>query len=307
MEPQETVLIVDDERFTIGVLLEVLEDTYHTVIARNGEQALKRARSDTPPDLILLDIVMPGMDGFEVCRQLKADEATQDIPILFVTAMDEVGDEAQGLALGAIDYITKPISPSLVKLRVANHLKLKRQNDLLRNLATRDGLTGIPNRRRFDGYLEQVWARAIHARSPVTAILMDIDFFKLYNDGHGHAAGDDCLRQVAEALHGAVDRGTHLVARYGGEEFVALLPDTGPQEAERIGENLRRAVADLGLPHGHSQVAPYVTVSLGAFSLLPETGARAAALVQKADENLYGAKALGRNRLVASSQLAPVR
>jgi diguanylate cyclase (GGDEF)-like protein len=298
MDSRGRVLIVDDERFNINVLIDLLEPDFETMVAMNGEQALKRAKSSTPPDLILLDIMMPAIDGYEVCRILKANEATNDIPIIFITAMDKVGDEEKGLALGAIDYITKPISPSLVKLRVGNHIKLKQQSDLLRDLATFDGLTGIPNRRRFDLSLEREWQYSIHNGSPLTLILMDIDYFKPYNDNYGHTSGDDCLRKVAKSLTGAINRNIDLVARYGGEEFVCLLPNTNGQNSEITGEKLRNAVADLRIPHEYSKAAPYITISLGAATMTPGSEDSSLVLIENADRNLYGAKEQGRNRLV---------
>ncbi|MGN7614567.1 diguanylate cyclase, partial [Magnetococcales bacterium HHB-1] len=239
------VLIVDDERFNINVLVDLLSPDYETMIAKSGEQALKRVQSKSPPDLILLDIMMPEMDGYEVCRRLKSDPATGNIPIIFVTAMDRTGDEELGLELGAIDYITKPISPSLVKLRVRNHIKLKKQSDILRNIATLDGLTSIPNRRRFDERLDLEWRRASRSGESLTLILMDIDYFKPYNDNYGHAQGDECLKTVASALSKTVTRAADMVARYGGEEFVSLLPGLNGSESLMMGERLRNAVIEL--------------------------------------------------------------
>ena len=300
MVKQGRVLIVDDERFNINVLVELLRPDYVTMVAKNGKQALKLARSDTPPDLILLDIMMPGMDGYEVCRRLRQEPLTENIPIIFVTALDEVESEEKGLELGAVDYIVKPISPLLVKLRVKNHIRLKQQNDLLRNLATLDGLTGIPNRRRFDQYLEQEWQRSMRSGTFLSMVMMDIDFFKRYNDHYGHGAGDGCLRRVARALSGAVLRAVDLVARYGGEEFVCLLPDIDAGAAVVIGEKLRKAVADLGIPHEYSQAAAYVTISLGVATMIPRREETSLALLEQADQNLYRAKEQGRNRLCLS-------
>ena len=297
MNKRERVLIVDDERLNINVLVDLLGDDYDTMVAKNGVQALKRVRSSSRPDIVLLDIMMPDRDGYEVCRQLKADPGTRDIPVVFISALSHVGDEEKGLELGAVDYISKPISPALVKLRVRNHLRLKRQSDILRNLAAFDGLTGIPNRRRFDEYLAEQWRQSMVNRTPLSLIMMDIDFFKRYNDRYGHVAGDDCLRQIAKALSDVIARDADLLARYGGEELVCLLPETDAAGAAIIAEQLRQAVLTLGIAHDQSPVASQVTISLGAATMVPDTSASPSDLVELADAHLYMAKERGRNRL----------
>ncbi len=297
MNKRERVLIVDDERLNINVLVDLLGADYDTMVAKNGLQALKRAQSTTRPDLILLDIMMPDMDGYEVCRILKGDLRTKDIPVVFVTALNQVGDEEKGLELGAIDYISKPISPALVRLRVRNHLSLKRQREILSNLANLDGMTGIPNRRQFDQQLEHHWRHALSNGIPLSLILMDIDLFKSYNDNFGHVAGDDCLKKVATALARATCRDTDMVARYGGEEFVCLLPETDAQGAETVGDRLRNAVLELEIPHQYSDVAQHITLSLGGATCVPDLAESSSALVEHADRNLYVAKEQGRNRL----------
>ncbi|MCP4289025.1 MAG: diguanylate cyclase [Gammaproteobacteria bacterium] len=297
MNKREKILIVDDERLNINVLVDLLGTDYDTMVAKNGTQALKRAQSATRPDLILLDIMMPDMDGYEVCRILKGDPRTKDIPVVFITALNQVGDEEKGLELGAIDYISKPISPALVRLRVRNHLNLKRQSEILRDLANLDGMTGIPNRRLFDHQLEHQWRHASSNGIPLSLILMDIDFFKSYNDHFGHVAGDDCLKKVATALARATCRDTDMVARYGGEEFVCLLPGTDAQGAETVGDRLRNAVLELEIPHEYSDVARHLTLSLGGATCVPDLTESSSALVEQADRNLYVAKEQGRNRL----------
>ncbi len=297
MNKRDKILIVDDERFNINVLVDLLGADYDTMVAKNGVHALKRVQSATRPDLILLDIMMPAMDGYEVCRRLKGDPRTEDIPVIFISALNQVGDEEKGLELGAVDYISKPISPALVRLRVRNHLRLKHQSDVLRDLSNFDGMTGIPNRRRFDQYLEQQWRHALSNELPLSLTLMDIDFFKLYNDHYGHIGGDDCLKQVAAALARATHRDTDLVARYGGEEFVCLLPGTDARGAAIVGERLRNAVLELEIPHEYSSVASYITLSLGVATRAPDAAESGTALVEQADRNLYIAKEQGRNRL----------
>jgi diguanylate cyclase (GGDEF)-like protein len=293
-----TILIVDDERFNITILKDLLDPEYNTMIAKNGVQALSRVESADLPDLVLLDIMMPEMNGYEVCEKLKSNPRTADIPIIFISAMNQAGDESKGLKLGAIDYITKPFSPELVLLRVKNHIKMKKMSDRFRDMATLDGLTGIANRRRFDMFLEQEWSRSMRAASPLSLILMDIDFFKPFNDNYGHAHGDDCLKQVAQALQSTMTRTTDLVARYGGEEFVCVLPETDREGVELFGEKLRNAVSGLKFPHAHSKTADHVTISLGGITTTPTKEAKAEELITSADKNLYQAKEQGRNRLV---------
>lgn len=323
---RETLLVVDDERFNLNVLKDLLEPDYDLLLAKSGEQALQRVLSIPHPDLILLDIMMPGLDGYQVLERLKADPATREIPVIFVTAMSEETDEAKGLALGAVDYITKPISPAVVQARIRTHLTLRRSmvalqdmnkeivslntlleekncellklNSVLQNMAMLDGLTGIPNRRHFDNYLEQEWNRSVRDHSCLSLILIDIDFFKPFNDHYGHAAGDVCLKQVAQALAHTMTRTIDLVARYGGEEFVCLLPGTNGNGLVTVGNRLRESIRSLGLAHHHSKVASHVTISLGGVSMTPSRDILPGTLIQSADERLYQAKKEGRDRLV---------
>ena len=297
-ESRGTILIADDERFNITVLKDLLDPEYDTMVAKNGLQVLSRVSGAELPDLILLDIMMPEMDGYEVCAKLKADPRTADIPVIFISALNQVGDESKGLELGAIDYIAKPFSPDLVRLRVRNHIKYKKMSDHFRKMATLDGLTGIANRRRFDQFLEQEWQLSMRTKSPLSLILMDIDFFKSYNDNYGHSAGDDCLKSVALELAGSITRSTDLVARYGGEEFVAVLPETEVEGAALFGEKLRLNVSNLRIPHGYSKTAFHVTISLGVATVVPEKGDNPENLLLEADNKLYQAKEQGRNRLI---------
>ncbi len=291
---KQSVLIVDDMVSNIEILSGVLGTEYEVLFATSGKDALDVVY-DQAPDLILLDVIMPDMDGYEVCAKLKADERTRDIPVIFVTAMDQEEDESKGLNAGVIDYITKPFRSSIVKARVRNHLELKRYRDLLKELSTVDGLTGIPNRRRFDEVLESEWRRARRNQTPLSLLLMDIDFFKAYNDHYGHLAGDDCLRQLARGLAEIVRRPADLVARYGGEEFVLLLPDTDADGAIWVANRVQDKIKHLNIPHSHSAVADYVTFSIGVATLVPADDQTLFDLIQCADKLLYTAKQNGRN------------
>ena len=299
MSPTEKplVLIVDDHPTNIRVLAETLKSEYRVKTATNGRTALDLANLSEKPDLIMLDVMMPEMDGYEVCQHLKNTEASKDIPVIFVTAKREMGDEERGLNMGAADYITKPFSPPIVQARVRNHIALKQKTDLLESLASLDGLTGIPNRRNFSEAIDSEWRRAGRSGKPLSLIMADVDYFKAYNDHYGHGAGDDCLKYVATALANIPVRPGDLVARYGGEEFVAILPDTDFDGAKSVAEDFRSMVEALALPHAHSSVAGHVTISAGfATALLPRSK-RWEALLEEADKMLYQAKRAGRNRV----------
>lgn len=295
-EQQSKILIVDDEFFNIESLVGLLKSSYKIMIAKNGVQALRALQSDTLPDLILLDIVMPEMDGFEVIRHLKENPLTRNIPVIFLTAKNDIESESQGLYLGAMDYISKPFHTTIVHARIRTHLGLKRKMALLEKMVSLDGLTEIPNRRSFDTAKKREWDRALREGEPISLIMMDVDQFKQYNDHYGHSGGDVCLQAVARALFGCIHRPGDLVARYGGEEFVAILANTDPEGAERIAEQLRQSVMTLQLPHASSGVAAHVTISLGVATMIPTLKATPEQLQEAADQMLYEAKRQGRNR-----------
>lgn len=295
------LLVVDDQPINIRVMQQIFSqaERYRLLAATGGVQALALCQRQPQPDLVLLDIVMPDMDGFAVCRALKADPATRDIPVIFVTAHTDAAQETEALQAGAVDFIPKPVTPAVVRARVQTQLTLKAQNDVLRRLAVLDGLTGVANRRQLDTQLVQELARSARTRKTVSVIMLDVDFFKRYNDRYGHLAGDDCLRAVARALKAQLKRPADLVARYGGEEFVCVLPETPPSEALQLAQALERSVRDLALAHADSDVAPVVTVSLGVAGLISAPGqaeAACASLLAQADAALYNAKRSGRGR-----------
>ncbi|MEP7282400.1 MAG: diguanylate cyclase [Rubrivivax sp.] len=297
------LLVVDDQAANVQALYQAFADDHQVFMATSGEQALEVCRAKQP-DLVLLDIVMPGMDGHEVCAALKADPATCDTPVIFVTAHHDDAAEAKGLDLGAVDFISKPINPRIVRARVRTHLMLKGQSDLLRQWAYLDGLTQVGNRRSFDERLSAEWGRACRQKSPLSVVMLDVDFFKRYNDHHGHQAGDDCLFRVASALRDGLRRPTDLLARYGGEEFVALLPDTDAHGALAVATELGRRVRALAIPHAASEVGPVVTVSGGVATWEAASGDDAAALLRAADAQLYAAKLQGRDRVMAQARAA---
>ncbi len=293
------VLIVDDSAETIKILGEAIDDLCEILVAVNGAKALEIVASPNPPDLILLDVLMPEMDGYEVCKKIKANPATYGIPVLFVTSLNELEEEAKGLELGAIDYITKPVNPHIVRARVKNHLDLLRQRDMLEKLCSIDSLTCIPNRRRFDETLEQEWSRSIRSGRPISLLIMDLDSFKAYNDFYGHPAGDECLKLVAQTVHCSMRRPADLAARYGGEEFVILLPETDINGAVGVAGMLQNEIAELDIKHARSQARDHVTVSIGVAGGIPKTGDSQEILLKTADKALYEAKGNGRNQVRA--------
>lgn len=298
---QQTILVVDDEPANVHALGRLLKDEYRIQVSNSGEKVLDIVGDKTQqlPDLILLDIQMPGVDGYEVCRRLKEDPRTDGIVVIFVTARDTASDEERGLKLGAVDYISKPISPAIVRARVDTHMNLKRKTDMLERFALLDGLTGIHNRRYFDEQLEKELARNLRTDHPLSVIMMDIDHFKEFNDHYGHGAGDKCLEKVARALSGALSRPGDTLCRYGGEEFVALLPDSDADGARVVADRLRKAVEALSITHEYSGAHRVVTLSLGIAAIEPagQQKSGAEALLTRADEALYTAKRAGRNRV----------
>lgn len=298
---RQKILIVDDAETNLLILSNLLAEEGEIISATDGAQAIALAESDLP-DLILLDVSMPGMDGYEVCRRLKSDIRTRDIPIVFVTGRTEDNDQEKGLSLGAIDYILKPYSPLIVLARIRNHLALqkahrdlKAANAELTRLATTDFLTGVWNRRRFMELGEAEVARVRRSGRSFGMAMMDVDHFKSVNDTHGHDAGDNVLRALAEAC---VDRlrNVDIVGRMGGEEFALILPETDPQGAMLTVERLREYLGGLAIPIDSGTLN--VTVSIGVTTVRDPSDTIEGAL-KRADEALYKAKGSGRNRTVA--------
>ncbi|CAK0765888.1 two-component system, chemotaxis family, response regulator WspR [Gammaproteobacteria bacterium] len=300
MIPQETpiILIVDDVPTNVKILADSLRRNYRVRVALNGVDALERARTPPHPDLILLDVMMPGMDGYEVLRCLKQNPLTQKIPVIFVTAKSEETDEKIGLDLGAVDYIVKPFSISILMARVRNHVAMKQHADMLEALSMIDPLTNVSNRRGLESKLETEWKRMLRDGKPLSLLMIDIDYFKNYNDHYGHGAGDECLYRVACALRASLARPGDTLSRYGGEEFVAILPETDNKAVRQIAERLRERVLDLRLPHPRSAAGSQVSVSIGCATADSNNClASHGQLLKQADEQLYRAKELGRNQV----------
>jgi len=321
------ILIVDDTPENLSVLRKMLtEHGYRVRPALSGEIALKAVEADIP-DLVLLDIMMPGMDGFEVCEKLKSDDRTRDIPVLFISALIETEDKVRGFKAGGVDYIIKPFHAAEVLARVETHLMLRNlqkkiqeqnlqligeieerervekalveANLKLELLATIDGLTDIPNRRQYDLYLQQEWKRSVREQLPMAVILCDIDNFKLYNDEYGHVAGDKCLKQVAQGILSSLRRPADFVARYGGEEFAVIMPNTDNEGAIKVAEEIKKTMGTLKIPHARSGAGRHVSLSMGVSSVLPGRSDGTEAFINEVDRLLYQAKEGGRDRIVA--------
>lgn len=288
------LLVVDDQPINIQVLYQAFSADYDVCMATNGKQALKVC-AEQNPDLILLDIEMPDMNGFEVCQRLKADPVTQHVPVIFVTAHVDEASETHGLEVGAVDFIYKPINTNIVRARVKTHITLKTQSDLLRNWVYMDGLTNVNNRRYFDEHLRSEWSRATRNNTDLSILLIDVDYFKRYNDYYGHQAGDECLRKVAGAMKTAIGRPTDVIARYGGEEFACLLPDTNLEGALYLAETIKQTIIALNIAHAESSILPCVTVSIGVCVKPQEYQGTLDVILRMADIQLYNAKEQGRN------------
>jgi len=307
------VLIVDDTTANIEILYKILHGEYDVFFAKNGRDGIKVVQREMP-DLILLDIMMPEMDGYQVCTQLKADPLTASIPVIFITAMGSEEDETKGLDCGAIDYLTKPISPPIVRARVRNHLELKRNRDTLeslgrelvdknlelKKLAREDGLTALANRRHFNEILEAEIKRAYRTRQFLSLILCDVDYFKRFNDHYGHVAGDKCLQVIGATLLSTFLRAGDLSARYGGEEFAVILPETTPDNAEKLAEKLRQKIIAQAIPHARSEALEVVSFSIGVIGAQVTRERNAEWFISEADKALYLSKENGRNRVTAA-------
>jgi diguanylate cyclase (GGDEF)-like protein len=289
-----SILIIDDSVDTIRLLSTILRDLGQISFATNGETGLEIA-IQRPPDLILLDVEMPNMDGYEVCRRLKANLATHHCAIIFVTAHSTPEEEVAALDAGAVDFIAKPLNPPVVRARVQTHLRLQLNSTALAKLASKDALTGLYNRRYFDSIAEKELLRHRRQKLPLGVVFVDIDCFKAYNDGYGHQQGDICLRQVANAIDFATRRPDEIVARFGGEEFIVILPYSSPDDVIAYGEWICKRVRDMEIEHAFSSVSPFVTISVGATSGVPREGDDMEKFVRAADEALYVAKSSGRN------------
>jgi diguanylate cyclase (GGDEF)-like protein len=303
VQEKPVLLVVDDQVSNIQELYEIFKDDYEVCMATSGADAIAFCERQKP-DLILLDIVMPEMDGYAVCQQLKNNPLTKAVPLIFVTARNDPEEEARGFDEGAVDFIRKPFHSHVVRARIRTHLTMKRQSDFLRSLSLTDGLTGVANRRQFDIAIKAEWRRCMRVERPLSLIMIDVDFFKSYNDFYGHQAGDNCLHAIASAIKTNCNRSHDVIARYGGEEFACILPDTPLEGARQKAQQLEKLVRELGIAHDKSSIANVVTVSLGVAVAIPHKDDTIDDLIACADRQLFLAKRSGRGK-VESTQLRP--
>jgi len=308
MEIEEyKILIADDSRLSQESLRKILLENsaelngalrsgYSTILANNGLEALEKAANEHP-DLILLDIIMPGKDGYEVLAELKKNEQTRTIPVIIITGMSNVEDEVKGLLLGAVDYITKPFNPAIVRARIETHLKIVAQMKIIERFSLVDTLTNLPNRRQFDNHIIREWNRAIREKTPISLLMIDVDKFKVFNDTHGHQQGDVALQMVAGAIASSLKRSTDIAARWGGEEFTVLLPNTALEGAMIVAEDIRKNVEMAMIPALDGVNKHKVTVSLGVAAAAPDADCVIAEIIRQADSALYAAKNSGRNKV----------
>ena len=303
------ILVVDDNPDNIRIIARFLQPDYKVQVAMDGAAALELLDRTERADLVLLDVTMPGIDGFEVCRRIRANKSTADVPVLFLTAHDETECILQGFKCGGNDYVVKPFVAPVLLARVNMQLELLRSrrelkqtnekllkaNDELLFMSHTDGLMKIANRRYFDKTLHKEWQRGIRSGHQLSLLIIDVDHFKRYNDHYGHLKGDDCLKQVAAVISSCVRRPSDLVARYGGEEIAVILPNTQPDGALKIAELIRTAILQAAIPHEASPVNPCLTISIGIAGVAPQIDITKELLIETADAALYQAKAGGRN------------
>ncbi|MCL2920204.1 GGDEF domain-containing response regulator [Shewanella litorisediminis] len=287
------VLIVDDNPANIQMVYHIIKGQYQVLMATSGRSAIEICL-EMLPDLVLMDVMMPDLSGLDTCKLMKQHPELANIPVIFVTGLHSQDDENACWDAGGVDFIPKPFNATTLKNRIKVHLMLKRQSDLLRRLAFLDGLTGVKNRHFFDQYLETQLMLARRQSQAICVLMVDIDYFKQYNDSFGHQMGDEALRSVAKALGGSCRRPADLVARYGGEEFVIVLPNTPQTGVERVVERIQAAIAGLVIAHPASATG-FLTVSIGGMIWLAGYQSTEA-LLGEADKRLYRAKSLGRNQ-----------
>ncbi|MBU3004464.1 diguanylate cyclase [Paraglaciecola arctica] len=290
-----TVLVVEDDPISAIISTQALSDIYDTHHVSDGRAAVDFCLM-TPPDLVLMDINMPGISGLEACGILKRNVLTKDIPVVFITAASDPQSEDECWDAGCVDFISKPFSIKTLRHRVNSHLSVKILTDELKRLATSDALTNIKNRRFFDEYFLAQSKLAARNREPLGLLMVDIDYFKQYNDTYGHIKGDDCLKVVADALTKAFVRPTDCVARYGGEEFVVVLPSTDLKGMQHLGKYLIEIVHELKIEHLGSPFKK-LTVSIGG-ALVEQGEEQVENAIEQADKQLYTAKRQGRDKFL---------
>ncbi|WP_421850595.1 GGDEF domain-containing response regulator [Marinomonas sp.] len=296
MTEVQSVLVIDDEKINLKIISDILSDEVSIMLAKSGEQGIRKA-IEYKPDLILLDVLMPEMDGFETMSRLRHDVRTSAIPVIFITALNDSSHEEKALLMGASDYIQKPLHTNIVQARVRLHLQLVQQRKMLEQLANIDPLTSLANRRKYQEVFELAWRATVKNSDCLSLLVIDIDNFKQYNDCYGHATGDKVLKQVANVLADQVsDSG--LVARYGGEEFVVLLSSHSKEASVEIAYRCMQGIEALNLAYNHNDFNGKVTVSIGGATKYPTKNCNSDDIFKVADDMLGLAKKSGKNKLL---------
>ncbi len=292
----EKILIVDDSTVQAAQLKSILDADYDITIAQTAEKGLSYASSEDY-SLILLDVVMPGMDGFMLLKRLQEEIITRSIPVILITSLSDIENEQRGFTLGAVDYIAKPFHPIIVQARVNTHVKLYKYRKQVEQQSVTDQLTGIANRRQYERYSKSKWDEITRLHLPFSICMFDIDYFKVYNDTFGHPAGDKVITTVAGTLSANLQRATDFVARYGGEEFIAILVGDEAKDVFRHVKHIKQKIENLHIPHNPS-VSKWVTVSAGGVTVVPKKDDQYHTNLKIADTMLYDAKRYGRNQVV---------
>ena len=292
----DKLLIIDDSAVQIEFLRSILKEDYEITACQTAEDGLRAAKEGNF-SLILLDVVMPGMDGFELLKMLQEEIVTQNVPVILITSLSDAQNEEHGFILGAVDYISKPFNPLIVRARVNTHIKLYNYRRQVEYQSKTDQLTGIANRRQHDQYSITKWGEAVRMQVPFTVCMFDIDHFKAYNDTFGHPAGDKVIAAVAQTIKVHLQRSTDFTARYGGEEFVAIILGGEARINFEYLKKIRQEVEKLHIPHADG-VSEWVTISMGGVTVVPDNGEKYADYLKIADNMLYDAKRFGRNQVV---------
>ena len=292
---RNSILIADNEPSYTASLISILSPLYTIHLVSNGRDIINTAR-ELLPDLIIIDVIMSDISGFDVISALKILEETKDIPIVFVTKHSDIKNEEKALSLGAADYIYKPFNESIAKLRIQNQIQIVNQMRKIQHLSMTDALTGIANRRCFNARISQEWPSAIRDKIPLALLMLDIDDFKNINDRYGHLFGDLVLQNIAKILEQCTKRPKDLAARWGGEEFVVLLPNTKIEGAVFVAERIRKAAKKQKHRLAETECTD-ITVSIGINCLIPRFDLPIYEFIAIADKAMYRAKTLGKNRV----------
>lgn len=295
-EEKFNILVVDDEKANLIMLNKILSPKYSVFTARTGEEVLERVKN-IQPDLILLDIMLPGISGFDVLHHLKESPETRAIPVIIISGLNSEVDEEKGLLMGAVDYIIKPFKTAIILARVNTHLQIVRHMRMIERLGMVDPLTDIPNRRCFDDRISIEWRRSLRTGTSLSLLMIDVDKFKDYNDTWGHPQGDKLLKSISRVLASSARRPGDLASRIGGEEFCVLLPDANIDAAVRVAEDIRAQIERLRIPTADGVTITTITVSIGVCSCFPDKDMSIADFISETDKKLYRAKTLGRNQV----------